>query len=120
MDTIFFILSKVVQFCIEPLNWVMVWVVLALLFILLRKPQHSRRFLMIAVFNLAVVGYLPTSESVLRALEDQAPRDTLSPLIKSELGGVIILGGAIEGGEIAMDRGEVSIYSSAERVTRAF
>jgi uncharacterized SAM-binding protein YcdF (DUF218 family) len=33
---------------------------------------------------------------------------------------VIVLGGAIEGGEIVIDRGEVSIYSSAERVTKAF
>ena len=30
------------------------------------------------------------------------------------------MGGAIEGGEIAIDRGEISIYSSAERVTKAF
>jgi uncharacterized SAM-binding protein YcdF (DUF218 family) len=30
------------------------------------------------------------------------------------------LGGAIEGGPIARDRGEVSIYSSAERVTKVF
>jgi hypothetical protein len=39
---------------------------------------------------------------------------------EKDFGGIIILGGAIEGGEIAMDRGEVSIYSSAERVTKAF
>lgn len=120
MDTIFFILSKVVQFCIEPLNWVLVWVLLALLFIALRKPQLSRRFLIITVFNLVLVGYLPISEALLKGLEDRAPRVSVSQLKTSELGGVIILGGAIEGGEIAIDRGEVSIYSSAERVTRAF
>jgi uncharacterized SAM-binding protein YcdF (DUF218 family) len=120
MDTIFFILSKVVQFCIEPLNWVMVWVVLALLFILLRKISLSRRFLLIAIFNLAFIGYLPSSEFVLRALENTAPRVNLTQLANGSLGGVIVLGGAIEGGEIAIDRGEVSIYSSAERVTKAF
>jgi len=120
MDTIFFILSKVVQFCIEPLNWVMVWVVLAFLFILLRKISLSRRFLLIAVLNLAFVGYLPSSEFVLRALENTAPRLNLTQLANSGLGGVIVLGGAIEGGEIALDRGEISIYSSAERVTKAF
>jgi len=120
MDTIFFILSKVVQFCIEPLNWVLVWVLLALLFIALRKPQLSRRFLIIAVFNLVLVGYLPISGALLKGLEDRAPRISANQLTTSELGGVIILGGAIEGGEIAIDRGEVSIYSSAERVTKAF
>jgi len=120
MDTIFFILSKVVQFCIEPLNWVMVWVVLAFLFILLRKISLSRRFLLLAILNLAFVGYLPSSEFVLRALENAAPRAKLTQLSNTGLGGVIVLGGAIEGGEIALDRGEISIYSSAERVTKAF
>lgn len=120
MDTIFFILSKVVQFGIEPLNWVMVWVVLALLFILLRKISLSQRFLLIAIVNLAFIGYLPSSEFVLRALENTAPRVNVAQLTNGDLGGVIVLGGAIEGGDIAIDRGEVSIYSSAERVTKAF
>ena len=120
MDTIFFILSKAVQFCIEPLNWVMVWVLLALLFLLLRKISLAKRFLWIAILNLGLVAYLPTSEFLLRALENAAPRTTLSQIGNGDLGGIIILGGAIEGGEIALDRGEVSIYSSAERVTKAF
>ena len=120
MDTIFFILSKVVQFCIEPLNWVMVWVVLALLFLLLRKSHLAKRFLWICIFNLGLLAYLPTSEFVLRALENVAPRTNLSQVGNGDLGGIIILGGAIEGGEIAIDRGEISIYSSAERVTKAF
>lgn len=120
MDTIFFILSKAVQFCIEPLNWVMVWVLLALLFVLLRKISLVKRFLWIAILNLGLVGYLPTSEFLLRALENAAPRTTLSQIGNGDLGGIIILGGAIEGGDIALDRGEVSIYSSAERITKAF
>ena len=120
MDTIFFILSKAVQFCIEPLNWVLFWVVLALLFLLLRKIHLAKRFLWISLFNLALVGYLPTSEFLLRAFENAAPRTNLSQVGNSDLGGIIILGGAIEGGAIAADRGEVSIYSSAERVTKAF
>ena len=120
MDTIFFILSKVVQFCIEPLNWVMVWVALALLFLLLRKIHLAKRFLWICIFNLGLVAYLPTSEFVLRALENAAPRTNLAQISSADLGGIIILGGAIEGGEIAIDRGEISIYSSAERVTKAF
>ena len=120
MDTIFFILSKVVQFCIEPLNWVMAWVILALVLILLRKIFLARRFLLIAILNLAFIGYLPSSEFLLRALENTIQRANLTQLANGGLGGVIVLGGAIEGGEIAEDRGEVSIYSSAERVTKAF
>ena len=120
MDTIFFILSKVVQFCIEPLNWVILFILLALLFLSLRKPQLCKRFLLLALIDLALVGWLPASEVFLRALENAAPKIELSKLSKSDLGGIIILGGAVEGGDVAIDRGEISIRSSAERVTKAF
>ena len=120
MDTSFFIFSKLVQFCIEPLNWVIVFVALSLLFLGLRKPHLCKRFLLFALADLLLVGWLPTSEVFLRALEDSVPKVQLAQMSEADFGGIIILGGAIEGGEIAVDRGEVSIYSSAERVTKAF
>ena len=120
MDTIFFILSKAVQFCIEPLNWVIVFIVLSLLFLSLRKPDLCRRFLFLALLDMLVVGWLPTSELGLRGLEDAIPKTSLANLSEGDIGGIIILGGAIEGGQISVDRGEISIYSSAERVTKAF
>jgi uncharacterized SAM-binding protein YcdF (DUF218 family) len=120
MDTFFFIFSKIVQFCIEPLNWVIVFVVLSLFFLGLRKPHLCKRFLLLALFDLLLVGWLPTSEIFLRALEDAVPKANLAQMSAKDFGGIIILGGAIEGGEIAIDRGEISIYSSAERVTKAF
>ena len=120
MDTIFFILSKVVQFCIEPLNWVPIFVLLALLFLSLRKPHLCKRFLALALVDLALVGWLPASEVFLRGLENAVSKTEFTKLSNNEMGGIIILGGAIDGGEIAVDRGEISIYSSAERVTKAF
>ena len=120
MDTIFFILSKIVQFCIEPLNWVIIFVFLGLLFLSLRKPNLCKRFLILALLDLLIVGWLPTAEWGLRNLEEAVAKTTLSNLTQNDLGGIIILGGAIEGGEIALDRGEVSIGSAAERVTKAF
>ena len=120
MDTSFFVLSKVVQFCIEPLNWVIIFVALSLLFLSLRKPHLCKRFLLLALTDLLLVGWLPASEVFLRALEDSVPKAQLTQMSETDFGGIIILGGAIEGGEIAVDRGEISIYSSAERVTKAF
>jgi uncharacterized SAM-binding protein YcdF (DUF218 family) len=120
MDTIFFILSKVVQFCIEPLNWVIVFVCLGLLFLGLRKVHLCKRFLVLALLDLLVVGWLPASELLLRPLEDAVPKTDIGKLSADNVGGIIVLGGAIEGGKIAVDRGEISIYSSAERVTKAF
>ena len=120
MDTLFFVFSKIVQFCIEPLNWVIVFVAFSLLFLSLRKPHLCKRFLLLALADLLLVGWLPTSEVFLRALEDSVAKVQIAQMPETDFGGIIILGGAIEGGEIAVDRGEVSIYSSAERVTKAF
>jgi uncharacterized SAM-binding protein YcdF (DUF218 family) len=120
MDTLFFVFSKIVQFCIEPLNWVIVFVFLSLLFMSLRKPHLCKRFLLLALADLLIVGWLPTSEALLRVLEDSVPKIQLTQMSEKDFSGIIILGGAIEGGQIAVDRGEVSIYSSAERVTKAF
>ena len=120
MDTIFFVLSKVVQFCIEPLNWVIVFVAFSLLFLSLRKPHFCKRFLLFALADLLLVGWLPTSEVFLRTLENSVPKTQLEQMVEADFGGIIILGGAIEGGEIAVDRGEISIGSAAERVTKAF
>ena len=120
MDTIFFILSKTVQFCIEPLNWVIIFIFFGLLFLGLRKPHLCKRFLVFALLDLLIVGWLPTSEIFLRPLENAISKIDIGKLSADEIGGIIILGGAIEGGEIAVDRGEISIYSSAERVTKAF
>jgi uncharacterized SAM-binding protein YcdF (DUF218 family) len=119
-DTIFFILSKCMQFCIEPLNWVIVFVVLSFLFLSLRKPALCKRFLILALIDLLVVGWLPTSQVVLRVMEEAVPKTSIAAIPEGELGGIIILGGAIEGGQISVDRGEVSLRSSAERVTKAF
>ena len=76
--------------------------------------------MVLALMDLMLVGWLPASEIFLRALEDAVPKIEISKLTANDLSGIIILGGAIEGGAIAVDRGEISIYSSAERVTKAF
>ena len=120
MDTLFFVLSKLLHFLIEPLNWVMGFVLLALLFLKLRKPKVAKQFLVLALINLLVVGWLPTSESLLRLLEEKVPSTPIASLSEKELGGIVILGGAIRSGTLGPERGEVSLRSSAERVTKAF
>ena len=120
MDNLFFLISKLLHFCIEPLNWVIVFVCLSLLFLVLRKPHLCKQFLVFALLDLLIVGWLPASDALLRPLENVIPKMEVGKLAEDQIGGIIILGGAIEGGEIAIDRGEISIGSSAERVTKAF
>jgi uncharacterized SAM-binding protein YcdF (DUF218 family) len=118
MDTIFFILSKVVQFCIEPLNWAILFVLLGLVFSLLRKPALCKRFLILALLDFFIIGWIPTSEVSLRSLEDSVAKTSLADLSHDEIGGILILGGAIASGELGPERGEVSIGAAAERVTK--
>ena len=120
MDNLFFLISKLLHFCIEPLNWVIVFVCLSLLFLGLRKSQLCKRFLVLAMLDLLIIGWLPTSEVFLRLLEDAIPKINIVKLTADDVGGIIVLGGAIEGGKIAVERGEISIFSSAERITKAF
>jgi len=120
MDSIFFVFSKVIHVLIEPLNWLLILIAYALLFLLLRKNHLVQRALGTALCLGFFIGYMPTSQWAMRILEDAVPQTVLTPELLGQVGGVLILGGAIEGGPIARDRGEVSIYSSAERVTKAF
>ncbi|WP_197713914.1 hypothetical protein [Polynucleobacter necessarius] len=82
--------------------------------------EPNKRFLLLALLDLLVVGWLPASEVVLRGMENLIPKVELSKDLANEVGGIVILGGAIKGGEIAVDRGEISIHSSVKRVTKAF
>jgi len=118
MDTIFFILSKVVQFGIEPLNWALLFILLSVLFLGLRKTHLVKRFLLLGLMDLLVVGYLPTSELPLRVLEDLVAKSPLMSIAGDQIGAIVILGGAVEGGLIGPERGEVSLEGSAERVTK--
>ena len=120
MDTLFFISSKLLHFLIEPLNWVIGFIVIALLFLGLKKPELTKKSLLLALIDLFVVGWLPTSEGLLRILEEKVSPVPISFLSEKELGGIIILGGAIRSGAIGPERNEVSLVSSAERVTKAF
>jgi len=120
MDSTFFVFSKVIHTLIEPLNWLLILIAFALIFLLLRKNHLVRRSLGIALCLGLFIGYVPTSQFAMRSLEDAVPQTTLTPELLGQVGGVLILGGAIEGGPIARDRGEISLYSSAERVTKAF
>ena len=118
MEQIFFISSKIVQFLIEPLNLLFLISGLALFFLILRKPIASKRFLWLSVIGFILVGYAPIPESLARILENYVEKVDIKTIPTEQIAGIIILGGAISGEDIAIDRGEVSIYSAAERVTK--
>ena len=118
MEHLFFISSKIVQFLIEPLNLLFLISGLALFFLILRKPIATKRFLWLSVIGFILVGYAPIPKSLARILENSIEKVDINKMPSEQIAGIIILGGAISGEDIAIDRGEVSISSSAERVTK--
>ncbi len=118
MDSLFFITSKIVQFVIEPLNLIFLATLLAWFFLTIRKPALTNRLLALAVIGFLAVGYMPIPEALIRMLEDAVPKPSIQNLNRDQFAGIIILGGAIEGEDVAVDRGEISLKSSAERVTK--
>ncbi len=118
MDSLFFITSKIVQFVIEPLNLIFLGTLIAWLLLILRKPVLTKRLLALAVIGFLAVGYLPIPEALIRILEDTVSKPSIQNLNPDQFAGIIILGGAIKGEDVAVDRGEISLGSSAERVTK--
>jgi uncharacterized SAM-binding protein YcdF (DUF218 family) len=107
-----------VQFLIEPLNLLFLISGLALFFLILRKPIATKRFLWLSVIGFILVGYAPIPESLARILENSIEKVDLKTIPSEQIAGIIILGGAISGEDIAIDRGEITIGSAAERVTK--
>jgi uncharacterized SAM-binding protein YcdF (DUF218 family) len=118
MEHLFFISSKIVQFLIEPLNLLFLISVLALFFLILRKPIATKLFLWLSVIGFILVGYAPIPESLARILENSIEKVDINKMPSEQIAGIIILGGAISGEDIAIDRGEITIGSAAERVTK--
>ena len=118
MEQIFFISSKIIQFLIEPLNLLFLISGLALFFLILRKPIATKRFLWLSVIGFILVGYAPIPESLARILENSIEKVDLKTIPSEQIAGIIILGGAISGEDVAVDRGEISIGSAAERITK--
>ena len=118
MDSLFFITSKIVQFLIEPLNLIFLATLLGWFFLTIRKPVLTNRLLALAVIGFLAVGYMPIPEALIRILEDAVPKPSIQNLNRDQFAGIIILGGAIEGEDVAVDHGEISLKSSAERVTK--
>ena len=118
MDSLFFITSKIVQFGIEPLNLIFLVTLLAWFFLTIRKPILTNRLLALTIIGFLGVGYMPIPESLIRILENAVPKPSIQNLNADQFAGIIILGGAIEGEDVAVDRGEISLKSSAERVTK--
>jgi uncharacterized SAM-binding protein YcdF (DUF218 family) len=112
-----FYLSKLLNFFINPLHLLSLIVLLQLLFIFFINSKKfiiffSKLFLILFL----IFGYIPLSNFLLSKIEDYI-QSSKYPV--QQLTGVIVLGGSFNSGLESKERNEVSINSSAERLTKA-
>jgi uncharacterized SAM-binding protein YcdF (DUF218 family) len=112
-----FYLSKILNFFINPLYILLSVILIQLVIIFFSESKKlaiffSKLFLILFLF----FGYIPLSNFLLSKIEDYIQ---LSKYPVQQLTGVVVLGGSFNSGLQSKERNEVSINSSAERLTKA-
>jgi len=112
-----FYLSKIINFLINPLHILSLIILIQLFIIFFVQSKKlviffSKLFLILFLF----FGYNPLSNFLLSKIEDYIQT---SKYPVQQLTGVIVLGGSFDSELQSKERNEVSLNSSAERLTKA-
>jgi len=112
-----FYLSKILNFLINPLHILSLIILIQLFIIFFTESKKlviffSKLFLILFLF----FGYSPLSNFLISKMEDYIQT---SKYPVQQLTGVIVLGGSFNSGLESKERNEVSLNSSAERLTKA-
>jgi len=112
-----FYLSKILNFFINPL-YILSLVILIQLFIIffLQSKKLVIFFSKLFLILFLIFGYSPLSNFLLSKIEDHIQT---SKYPVQQLTGIIVLGGSFNSGLESKERNEVSLNSSAERLTKA-
>jgi uncharacterized SAM-binding protein YcdF (DUF218 family) len=112
-----FYLSKILSFFINPL-YILSLVILIQLFIIffIKSKKLVIFFSKLFLILFLIFGYSPLSNFLLSKIEDYIQT---SKYPVQQLTGVIVLGGSFNSGLESKERNEVSLNSSAERLTKA-
>lgn len=110
-----FIAAKLLAFLTQPLAWVAL-LMLAAVLLVRRRPKSSQRLGASAIALLLVLGWEPLPDALLRRLEAQYP--ALSPSADWQAyAGVVVLGGALESGYVWTHPNQSALNEAAERMT---
>jgi uncharacterized SAM-binding protein YcdF (DUF218 family) len=109
-----FVASKLLSAITQPMFWLFVWIVLALV-LFGRRQNLSLGMLWFGIFVWGLLGFTAIPNELLRQLESQYEAPNASK-IGSHVG-VIVLGGAMGNSEVFKAHGQVSLGEAAERMT---
>ena len=111
MDTLFFILSKVVWAFLKPESWIVFGLALTCIFLWRQRVAGAFVCAGTTLAFVLVVGIFPIGAWLLRPLEAQHPPN---PQLE-RVDGIIVLGG----GEVASIHGQAQVNAGAERFIEA-
>lgn len=118
-----FVASKVLAFAIEPLCWVLVFLVAGVL-LLSRRPRLGKGLVWTSLLALMLSGWEFVPNQLLRHLETRYPpppaRTQAQEIVAMQrYVGVVVLGGALSHSRIWTEYGQVALNDQAERMTAA-
>ena len=121
-----FVLSKLLSAITQPLFWLSLWWLLALV-LLPRFRRLASSMLWAGLLTLGLLGFTAAPEALLRSLESQYRAPNLTQPLTQPLTqtltqngpylGVIVLGGATGSPSIYKAHGQVPLGDAAERMT---
>ena len=109
-----FLVSKLLNAITQPMFWLAVWMLAALVF-LGRRKNLSSGMLWTGIVVWGLLGFNAVPDAMLRSLENRFPVPNLTQ--SNEYLGVIVLGGATGSPAIYKAHGQVPLGDAAERMT---
>ena len=110
----FFILSKIFNFFLDPFNLLVISFVLFLLITIRAKKNKLKGTYWFVLFWFIFL-YKPIPEFLVKNLEDKF---FYKEEIFLELEGIIVLGGGTDSGKVSKDRNDISLGAASERILK--
>lgn len=110
-----FIAAKLLAFLTQPLAWVALLMLVAVLLVR-RRPKTSQGLGATAITLLLVLGWEPLPNALIRQLEARYPALSASADLNG-YAGVVVLGGALESAYVWTQPGQSALNDAAERMT---
>lgn len=110
----FFVLSKLFWFLIQPVNLAIILLITGLLLAMLRWRRTAYGLFGAAALGLALCVWTSFGAMLVTPLEDRFPR----PPLPEKVAGIVVLGGGFEGG-INLVRGGYELNSGGDRYVEA-
>ena len=109
----FFYLSKIIWFFLQPTSVLLVLALIGILFIGSKRQRLGRNLALFSICTLIIFGFSPLGNILIIPLEDRMPRVELDEGAKID--GIIILGGAIDA-IVSRNRPSAATNEAAERL----